>query len=189
LIYILLVDLLVHYPEILKESYLKSLENTIFHSTYWVYNFFWLIGNPLFFVFYSYKMTQLPWLKKSLLYIGILFFVITVTYSFANWRVLSLRSFPFVELYGFLIVLFTAFSYYIELLLIDRRLVFFESVRFYALTANLIWWFMVTPILFFDLYYSKTDSLFQILRWEIYFLGNIIMLPMYAIGLIVSKKD
>jgi len=77
-------------------------------------------------------------------------------------------------------ILFVLF--YIHSVLAQKHLVFMRC-------ALLIWWLVVTPILFFDAYNTEADWNFANLKRQIIVFANIFMYSIFIIGLIVSKPE
>lgn len=50
----------------------------------------------------------------------------------------------------------------------ETILSFYKSINFYISSTILIWWLVITPLVFFQIYFLNVDWSFIILRWQIY---------------------
>ena len=92
-------------------------------------------------------------------------------------------------MFGALIILLCTIFYFIEILQSEKILIFYKSLNFYISAAIFIWWLIVTPIVFYDIYMSNSDWNFIFLRWQIYLFANIIMYLTFTFALIWYKPE
>ena len=89
---------------------------------------------------------------------------------------------------GLLIIICCVF-YFIELLNTESILRFSKLLFFYITIAIFIWWIIVTPMVFYDIYFKSEDWDLIILQWQIYLTANFFMYTTFAIGLMVSEPE
>lgn len=194
LIYAALVDFLGGYPSFMdKYEFLESiksiLEGTKFERNFWWSTIFWKVGSVLFFSFYFHRILKKVRFKKIIWFEGWLFFSFCLIYIILNWEQLFTSSFPIISILGAIIILSCAILYFIEILEGDRILKFYKSLNFYISSAILVWWLVRTPIIFFDIYFSREDWDFVILRYHLYLFSNIFMYLSFVIGMIWSRPE
>lgn len=191
----LIIELLGSYPRYFNNysslSYFKKIiEGTVFEKNYWWFQLTWSIGATLFFSYYYYKVSQKRVLKKTIKIIGLLFFVVSSVYFVVNWSSYkSAAYFPFIDLVSLIAILFLVFSYFIELLSSENVLDFYRSINFYISTGILVFWLIMTPMTFYEVYFSEADWDFIVLRWQIYLFAIVFMYLTFTIGLMVSKPE
>ncbi|RMZ50932.1 hypothetical protein EB822_06015 [Flavobacteriaceae bacterium PRS1] len=71
----------------------------------------------------------------------------------------------------------------------ETILSFYKSINFYISSTILIWWLVITPLVFFQIYFLNVDWSFIILRWQIYLFMNIFMYSSFTIALIWCKPQ
>ena len=76
-----------------------------------------------------------------------------------------------------------------EILLSDTILVFYKSINFYISVAILIWWLIITPIVFFEKYNTTSDWDYVFLKWQIKLFANICMYLTFTFALIFCKPE
>ena len=90
---------------------------------------------------------------------------------------------------GAFIILLCISFYFIEILNSDKVLNFYKSINFWISITLLIWWLVITPLVFYDIYFSAVDWNFIILKWQIYLMMNIFMYTSFTIALIWCKPE
>jgi len=190
LCYIILCETIGSYAYYVWENrFLSFLKGTIFERNYWWQTLYWKIGAILFFSFYYRKVLKNKIFNLSIKYISLVFLIISVFVIITNWNDFFLRSFPTISIVGAMVVLLCSIFYFIETLRSQNILDFYSSINFYISLAIFIWWLIITPLVFYDIYNSKRDWNFVILKWQIYLFANIFMYTTFTIGLIVSKPE
>lgn len=107
-----------------------------------------------------------------------------------NFELLFIKSAYWgITIFGALIVLFGAVSYFIEVLKSDKILDFYKSIDFYISATVFIWWLVITPISFYNIYFTTADWNFIILKWQIYLFANIFMYGMFSFALLWCKPQ
>ncbi|MCB0447396.1 MAG: hypothetical protein KDD03_07775 [Gelidibacter sp.] len=95
----------------------------------------------------------------------------------------------FYQLSGALATIFCIALYFIQLLKSDAIVVMFTTFGFYASVGLFVWWLIVTPVLFFDVYNTTSDWDFANLKRRIFLFANIFMYTCFSVGLIISKPQ
>ena len=190
LVYLTICDFIGTYTYYIKNNgFFNFLEGTLFEKNFWWTTIYWKIGAILFFAFYYKKILTNKKNKILLKYLGFSFFLFSLGYILLNFQEFFTRFFPIISVLGALVIIVCAVLYFIEVLQSERILSFYKSLNFYISIAILIWWLIITPLVFYDLYFNTADWDFVFLKWQIYLLANVFMYTTFAIGLIVSKPE
>ena len=190
LIYVLTLEIIGYYPTFFKNRGLwQIISNTVFEKNYWFYTLFWSIGSALFFIFYYRKILKSKLYKSILKYAGLIFLLS----AFAN-IIIDKDSFfrtdlIFLAIGNLVVILLCVVLYFVEVLMTDRVLLFYKSLNFYISLTILIWWFVITPITFYEIYFSNADWSFVILKWQIKLLANIFMYLTFSLALLLCKPQ
>ncbi|WP_406683752.1 hypothetical protein N1F78_13825 [Seonamhaeicola sp. MEBiC1930] len=185
LIYVSIGDFSGTYVKYISNDGIFSfLKGTKFARNFWWSTLYWKIGSIVFFSFYFYKILTKTNFKNIIKYGGSIFFVFSIIYILNNLDDYFVRFFPIISVLGaFLIFLCTVF-YFIEILQSDKILTFYRSLNFYISAAIFIWWLIITPLVFYDIYNSHHDWNFIFLKWEIYLFSNVLMYLTFTFALI-----
>ncbi len=189
LCYVVICEFLATYTFYLDNKYLHFLKGTLLEKNFWWSTLYWKIGAILFFSFYYYKVLEFQKFRIILKYSFLIFLILALTKIILNWNDFFNRSFPLISVMGAIIIILCSIFYFIEILKSDKVLDFYKSLNFYISLAIFIWWLIITPLVFYDMYNSDKDWNFVILKWQIYLFANIFMYTTFTIGLIVSKPE
>lgn len=190
LVYLTICDFSGNYVHYIKDDGMFSfLEDTIFTSNFWWSTLYWKIGAILFFGFYYNKILKEKTFKKIIKYSSWFFLAFSVGYILSHWEDYFIRFFPIISILGAVIIFLCTVFYFIEILQSDRILTFYRSLNFYISFAIFIWWLIITPLVFYDIYNSHLDWNFIFLKWEIYLSANIIMYLTFTFALIWCKPE
>lgn len=190
LIYIAICDgLSMSYNSFVKNGFLNFIDGTIIEKNFWWSTVYWKIGAILFFVFYYQKILKNRRDKNIIKWAGGIFLIVSIAYIVSYFQDLFVRSLPFINILGALVILLCVILYFIEILQSEKVLTFYKSLNFYISSSILIWWLIITPLVFYDIYFSTSDWDFVFLKWQIYLFANIFMYTTFTVGLIVSKTD
>jgi hypothetical protein len=190
LIYIALIELIGAYPKhLIRLDLFNVIEGTIFEKNRWWFTIFWKIGGIMFFWFYFQKILKTELYIKVIKYFGLLFLIFSICNIIINFNYFFSHSLPSISIFGTLIILLCTIFYFIEVLQSNRILTFYKSLNFYIAVTIFIWWLIITPLVFYDIYFSTADWDFVILKWQIYLFSNFFMYLIFAIALIVSKPE
>ena len=97
--------------------------------------------------------------------------------------------FLILDILGSLIIFLCTVFYFFEILQSDNILTFYKLLNFYISTAIFIWWLIITPLVFYDIYNSNYDWNFIFLKWQIYLFANIFMYSTFTFALIFCKPE
>ncbi|MCF1192781.1 hypothetical protein LRR18_14395 [Mangrovimonas sp. AS39] len=195
LIAVAALELIGSYPSyVVKYAFLsqvrEKLHGTLIETNYWLFNIFWKLGSALFYSFYFRKILKTERFKRiiwSLTLILVAFFLI---YYVFNIKYLFTRPLytPMVLLASFIIIL-CAIMYFVEMLKSESILYFHKSINFYISTVVLIWWLIISPLNFYNAYFTTADWNFIILKWQIYLAANFFMYSTFGFALIYCKPN
>lgn len=190
LVYLSICDFMGSYVKYIKNnSFLSFFEGTVFERNFWWSTLYWKIGAIMFFVFYYYKILKTKVFKTVIKYFGVLFFVFSIVYVLFNWDDYFVKFFPIISILGAVIIFLCTIFYFIETLQSDSILTFYKSINFYISAAIFIWWLIITPLVFYDIYNSHYDWDFIFLKWQIYLFANIIMYLTFTFALLWCKPQ
>lgn len=190
LVYLTLCDFVSNYPRYVKDGGLFSfLQGTVFIKNYWFATLYWKIGAILFFVFYYCKILKTVVFKQLIKIGGFCFLLFSIVYIVLNWDDYFRTFFPAIDVSGAFIIFLCTVFYFIEVLQSDNILTFYKSLNFYISFAIFIWWLIVTPLVFYDVYMTGLDWNFIFLRWQIYLIANIFMYGTFTFALIFCKPE
>lgn len=190
LVYVAVCDFFGSYAEYVKEdSFLSFLKGTIIETNHWWITSTWFIGSILFFSYFYQKTLKTKLYKHILKYGAFVFLIISIIQIVTDLESFFNHFFPLISILGAVIILLCTIFYFIEVLRSENILMFYRYINFYISLAIFIWWLIITPLVFYDIYNSQADWTFVILKWQIYLFANIFMYTTFTIGLIVSKPE
>ncbi len=196
LIYLTICDILGGYARYVHpDKFLSFLIGTVIEKNYWWATSYWIIGAILFYSFYFYRILKKYSFKNTIKFGAITFFIFSVSYIILNINDFSERYFPILGVLGSIIIFLCSVFYLIEVLQSDKVLTFYKSLNFYISVVIFIWWLVVTPLEFYDVYFtyevgsSKRDWNFIFLRWQIYLFANIFMYSTFTFALIFCEPE
>ena len=192
LVYVALEDFLGGYTTFAsKYSFLDGLQETIegtfFEYNYWWFTLFWYIGSTVFFTFYYCKILKNEIFRKIIKYSCVLFLIVSAVIILNDLHAFSSSYIYTINIFGAIIILASVIFYFIEVLNSDKILSIHKSINFVISVAIFIWWLIITPIMFFDVYFSKEDWNFVILRYQVFLFVNFFMYTTFAISLFLLK--
>lgn len=190
LVYLFLVDLLGSYTYYYNTfDFLKPVRNSVFKTNRWWYTiFFDLIALLLISIFYQ-KILKHKWHKIILKYATVLYLLISFVLIVSDIDKLFTRPYPLIYCLQLVLILCCSIFYFVEILQSDKVLQFSKSLYFYITIAIFVWWLIVTPLVFYEIYFINYDWNYIILKKQIYLAANVFMYATFAIGLIVSKPE
>lgn len=190
LVYLTLCDFASTYVYYIKNDGLFNfLQGTVFVKNYWWGTLFWKIGAIMFFAFYYHRVLKTDVFKKMVKIGAFSFLLFSIGYIAFNWDDYFRMFFPAISILGAFIIFLCTVFYFIEILKSDKILTFYKSINFYISVAIFIWWLIITPLVFYDIYMSKLDWNFIFLRWQIYLVANICMYGTFTFALIFCKPE
>jgi hypothetical protein len=190
LCYLSIGDFFSNYTKLIKNNGILSfLEGTVLEENYWWSTLFWKIGAILFFVFFYNKILKTYIYKTILKPASYFFLLISVSYILLNWDQYFTSFFPIISVLGAVIIFLCVGFYFMELLQSDKILIFYKSIYFYISVAIFIWWLIITPIVFYDIYGENRDLNYLQLRRLLYLFANIFMYSTFTFALIWCKPQ
>ncbi|WP_346882504.1 hypothetical protein [uncultured Algibacter sp.] len=196
LVYLTICDFLNYYTVYVRPNkFLNALIGTKFEKNYWWSTLFWNIGAIMFFSLYYNKILKIAVHKTIVKYAGYAFLLFAIIYIALHFDAYFYKFFPIISILGAIVILLCAILYFIEILNTDKILTFYRSLNFYISFAIFIWWLIITPIVFYDIYFvyeigkSYIDSSFAFLRRFIYLFLNIFMYSTFTFALIWCKPE
>jgi hypothetical protein len=162
LVYLAIMELVGAYPTYVKNfDYLTEarelLEGTKFEKNYWYYTIFWIILSAVFYSFYFIQFLESDGFIKAIKYITAIFVLSSLVYILFNWNTFFVSSFYFVNIFSASVILLSVVLYFIEVLKTQKILTFYKSINFYIAAVLFIFFLIKTPLLFYDVYFSRSD--------------------------------
>jgi hypothetical protein len=189
-VYLSVCDFLGSYVHYIRNGgFLGFLEGTVFIRNFWWSTLFWKIGAIMFFSFYYNSILTNEKFKRIIKYSGYSFLVLSIIYILFNWDDYFIIFFPIIDILGAVIVFLCTAFYFFETLSSEKILTFYKSINFYISAAIFIWWLIITPLVFYDIYNSHYDWNFIFLKWQIYLFANIVMYLTFTFALIFCKPE
>jgi len=165
------------------------LKGTVFQTNIWWYTIFWKIAAIVFYIFYFIKIIKTKRFLRLLKYLLYVFPSFSVLYIIFNWNDFFIRPFPVINIFGAIIIFMCAIFYFFEVLQSESILTFYKSYNFYIAATIFMWWLIITPLVFYDIYFRYVDWSFIFLQWEIYLFANILMYLTFTFALIWCKPE
>lgn len=190
LVFIAIAELLAGYTHFIENNgILNFLKGTIFQKNYWFCSLYWDLGSIMFYSYYFLKIIKKRRFIITLKISRYLFLIFFFTYILFNWNDFFIKSFPIIDILGALIIFSCVTFYFIEILESEVILTFYKSINFYIATTIFIWWLIITPIVFFNIYFRHVDWNFIFLKWQIYLFSNIFMYLTFTFALLWCKPQ
>ncbi|WP_067146286.1 hypothetical protein [Pseudotamlana agarivorans] len=194
LLYVTVVDTLGLYTQYVSED--KALEfliGTVFEKNYWLGTLSWDIGAVLFYTFYYRKILHYKLSKNIVLGVSILFLIFSLVYIGTHLNQFFLEYYSSVIVFGGFTVVLCSSLYFVEMLLSEKILYFYKDLNFYISVVIFMWWIIITPLTFYDVYYtydevnSFSDWNYVHLRQQIYIFANLFMYLCFTVALIYCR--
>lgn len=190
LVFVVFIELIANYPRyLIYFNKYHLLDGFLIKRNYWWYTLTWTIGSALFFSYYYQKIIKTKALKSllnSLFWIMVFTVFITLIVDYKQ----LFSSFPVIfEIASFSVIVLSALCYFIEILKSDKILKFYKSIHFYISSAILFWWLIITPLVFYEVYFSTSDWDYVILKWQIKLFANIVMYSTFSFALLWCKPQ
>lgn len=196
LVYIAIAEALGYYTHFVKpDEFLYFLIGTKFEKNHWWANIFWVIGAIMFFSFYYRQILETYIFRKIIKIASYSFLLFSILYIIANWNAFFNQFFIVLDVLGALIIFLCTTLYFYEILRSEKILVFYRSLSFYISAVIFIWWLIIVPLTFYDIYYKYEigvgvyDRAFVNLRLLIFLFANIFMYLTYTFAFICCKPE
>ncbi|MBU2951835.1 hypothetical protein KO493_14135 [Tamlana agarivorans] len=194
LIYVVFIDFSGLYTLFIsKVKALSFLKGTGFEKNFWLFTITWDVGTILFYSYYYRKILQHNLSKKLILIVSALFLMYSLVYVGTHWAIFFTEFYSGIIVFGGLVIVLCSSLYFIEMLLSEKILYFYKDLNFYISVAIFVWWIVITPLTFYDVYYTYevgskvTDLDYVHLRYQIYILANLFMYLTFTFALIWCK--
>lgn len=177
------------------ERIFSFLIGTKFQKNHWFSTLYWDIGATLFYAFYFCKILKTKYFKGIIKYSGFAFGIFSIVLIMLNWELFFVQFFTSLNVFGSIIILMCSIFYFIEILLTDKILLFYKSINFYISVTIFIWWLIITPLSFYDVYFTYEvgkdffDLDFATLRRQIFLFANIFMYSTFTFAFIWCKPQ
>ncbi len=194
LIYVVLIENIGSYTIYLDEyaffsEWKEIIENTRFKTNHWWFSIFWSMLSTLFYAFYFNKVLKKKHYKKAVNYVTVAFIFSSLLYMLFYTEMFFNSPSSFIMVFSSLLITLIIILYFVEVLNSNRIIAFYKSMNFYIATPMFIWSIILTPLVFYDMYFNTSDWNFILLKWQIYLFTNIFMYTSFTIGLLITKPD
>lgn len=194
LIYVLFVELIGGYTVyVYKYEFLDNIElalkGTWAERNYWWYTVAWGMVSVLFYSTYFMTIIKTKVYKRIIGWFRLLFLVSAITNIAIHFDAFFVSTLRFNSIFGSLVILITVSLYFLDLLQSDRILNFYKSINFYIAAVIFIWYLVLTPLSFYNIYFSTADWNFVFLKWEIYLSMNFFMYLTFTFVLLWCKPQ
>jgi len=162
---------------------------SIFENSNWWYLIFWTLANVLFYAFYFGKLISNRQLKRVIKYLAILYLIFFLVFFLRGIKEMHTSAQIPINIVQALIIVIIVFTYFVELLKSDKILSVFSSVHFYIASIILLWHLVMTPLIFYELYFNKSDMDYAIMKAVIFLSCNTLMYITFSFALIWCKPQ
>jgi len=192
LIYVAILELIGAYPTYVEKyevlSHLKEqLKGTKFETNHWWFTPLWKIVGAVFYSFYFRTFLESHNSRKVLKLITLTFVISSIVHIIFNWNAFFVSSFYFVNIFSASVILLSVVLYFVEVLKSQKILTFYKSINFYIAAVLLVFFLIKTPLIFYDVYFSRRDMDYVKLNATINILCITFMYITYALTLIWCK--
>ncbi|NNK87926.1 MAG: hypothetical protein HKO90_06560, partial [Flavobacteriaceae bacterium] len=167
----------------------QKLAGTIFEKNNWLYTLFWRLGATLAYVYYFRGLLKSGSQQRVLKLMASGFVVACMVIISSNFNDFFVRSFPAITIMSSLLIIISTVMYLMQILQSDRIINFYRSLNFYMAAVLLVWNLIITPLIFYDVYYSRSDMPYVVLKHSIYLFSNIFMYLSFSIALLCCKPE
>lgn len=189
LVYVLFIEVVGNYTRYVENiewlhPLRDRLKGSLLETNRWWFTLFWGVGSALFYSFY-FRLHLRSEVYKRVIKIGqIGFLSFSIMYVIFNINDYFTQSIPAITICGSFLLLIAVALYFIELLKDEDALYFYKTLSFIIACTVFIWFLIMTPLVFYDIYFSKEDWNFVFLKWQIYLFANIFMYLTFTFALI-----
>jgi len=165
------------------------LDGTFLENSKWWYLIFWTLINVLFYAFYFGRIINNQILKKVIKYLAIFYFVFFVVFFVKGFDEITTSGQIPINIAQAIVIVIIVFAYFFEILKSDKILSVFNSVHFYIAAVILLWHLVMTPLIFYELYFNKSDMDYAIMKAVIFLSCNTLMYLTFSFALIWCKHQ
>lgn len=148
------------------------------------YNIFWMFGSVLFGMYYFHALFKLKAFKTLIKIIALVYSIAMLSHFYLFPELFLKKHAPFYQLLGAFATLICVVLYFIELLKSDNTTNLFNTFGFYASIGLFLWWLIITPVIFYNIYNTTSDWDYVNLKRLIFLFGNMFMYLTFAFALI-----
>lgn len=190
LVFIALAEIVSMYTYLVEyNGVLGFLKSTVFRRNYWWGTLYWSIGSIMFYSFYFLKILKTKRYRGIIKVSRYFFLCFSFIFIIMNFDEYFTKPFPIISLLGALIIFLCVIFYFLEILESNTILHFYKSINFYIAATIFLWWLIITPIVFFHIYFRNVDWDFIHLKWRIYLFANIFMYLTFTFALIWCRPQ
>ncbi|WP_338733713.1 hypothetical protein [Mangrovimonas cancribranchiae] len=167
-----------------------KIEGTWFEKNHWWYSIFSFFFARLFFILYFLKILKNKYFKQVIKVLTISYVITYLTYYAIHFESLFLYfTHISLKIFGAAIIFLCCIFYFIEVLLSDKILNFYKSLNFYIAAVLFIWELIITPMSFYNVYFTTADWNFVVLKWQIYLGAIMFMYLTFSFALLWCKPQ
>ena len=193
LLFVLLGEIIARYPGYLNTETFKWLKSlvfgTVFQRNYWWYTIFWVIGSSVFYAFYFHNSIKVKLFRGLIKWITISFVIASIFYLSFYWDNLRNSSSYFINVYSLINLLVIIVLFFLDILTSSVHIKLYKQIDFHIAFILLIWWLIITPLMFFNDYFNALDEQYTNLQWFIRFFANVFMYIGFSLVLIFGKPE
>lgn len=190
LCFIAVAEVLSLYTMLIKNgSVFWFLKGTVLQRNYWWGTLYWTIGSIMFYSFYFKQIIKTEKYLIILKYSRYFFLAYALIYIATHFNNYFLRNIPSLTIMGTIIIFMCVIFYFIEVLQSNKILKFYKSINFYISSVILIWWLIITPLVFYQVYFNNVDWNFIFLKWQIFLFSNIFMYSTFTFSFIFCNPE
>ena len=190
LVFIAFAEIVSMYTYLVENNgILGFLKDTVFRRNYWWGTLSWSIGGIMFYSFYFLKILKTKKFQHILKISRYAFLCFCLIYIALNFSDFFIRPFQIISVLGALIIFMCAIFYFLEILESDTVLYFYKSINFYIAATIFLWWLIITPLVFFHIYFRNVDWDFIHLKWKIFLFSNIFMYLTFTFAFIWCSPE
>ena len=178
------------YTKIYKNFFFEEYGMIWLVSNHWWYTLFWDIASSCFYLFYFSLILKTKRNKKILKIAAILFAVSALGIITFNFEHFIWHSFISIDMLNALAIFLCVSMYFIEVLSSNKILDFYKSFNFYVSVVIMLWWLVITPLVFYNhFYYYGQDDAYKLIQLTVYFCANLFMYLSFILLLILYKPN
>ncbi|MBT8254558.1 MAG: hypothetical protein KJN68_11345 [Bacteroidia bacterium] len=167
----------------------NKIKGTKIETNHWMYTLFWKIGATIAFVYYFLLWIKGPIFKNILKILTAGFIIVSAVVIGSNFSIFFNTSFRSIGITSSLLIMIAVVFYLIQILQSERILQFYKSINFIIAATLLIWYLITTPLIFYDIYFSRDDMPYVVLKSSILLFSNIFMYITFSIALLWCKPE
>ena len=157
---------------------------TIVHENDWLYNIYWLLFFPFYFLYFE-KLIQNERTKKRVKILVVIYVLLSLLDLFLNFNQFNSTFLKLSRIVGTLSFLIIACSYLFEVIRNDEIFAFYLSLPFWITTGTMIFVLVTGPIYIFSDYTYESNIMHHYFL-KITDIGNYILYGSFIVGFIIN---